>query len=495
MYDTNDTIVAVSSPSPGARAIVRVTGPATIDTCQRIFHPPIRIRRNGILPGTVAVDDELQVDALLYLFFAPHSYTGEDVAEIHLHGGAPVTEALVENLLEGKTPKMSFGAKHQSPITDYQVRTAGPGEFTARAYLAGKIDLAQAEAVNEVVVGSNTFQLAAAEKLLSGGLADTTTQVQSAIMECLSLIEAGIDFSREDIEFWTQEDAIARLVGVKGRLERLLSDSINYESVIDLPAVGIAGAPNAGKSSLLNKLLGEARSIVSGQPKTTRDVLSGLLTLPHCRCVIFDCAGLIGAPGDEEQTARDELILDELARHAAMEALRNSSVVVFCVDISKADWAGDVAVRGLIEAKTLIPVATKCDLPGQNPGAPGLANRLAKLNELFGVEFLPVSVRTGAGLPPLRDTIDRRLLKLTESPRLPFSEAAAHAVGLTARHRQAVMEAIRDISEAVGELKAGNDEVTAMLLRAAYQAISGIEQQQLDEQILDTIFSRFCIGK
>lgn len=488
MYDTNDTIVAVSSPSLGARAIVRMTGSATVDTYQRIFHPPVRIRSSGILPGTVAVDDELRVDALLYLFRAPHSYTGEDVAEIHLHAGAAVTEALVENLLKGKTPKEQNSKFRAGGGV---VRTAGPGEFTARAYLAGKIDLAQAEAVNEVVVSSNTLQLAAAERLLSGRLADTTTQVQSCIMDCLSLLEAGIDFSQEDIEFISREEAGARLAGVKSQLERLLSDSINYESVIDLPAVGIAGAPNAGKSSLLNKLLGEARSIVSGQPKTTRDVLSGLLTLSHCRCVVFDCAGLIGTPGDEGQMARDELILDELAHQAAMEALRNSSVVVFCVDVSKTNWAEDVTVRELIEAKTLIPVATKCDLPGEKM----LANRLARLNELFSVEFLPISVRTGAGLLQLRDTLDRRLLKLAESPRLPFSETAASPVGLTARHRQAVTEAMDNIAEAINELKAGKDEITAMLLRAAYQAISGIEQQQVDERILGAIFSRFCIGK
>ena len=495
MYGTNDTIVAVSSPSPGARAIVRMTGPATVDTCQRIFHPPIRIRSSGILPGTVAVDDELCIDALLYLFLAPYSYTGEDVAEIHLHAGAPVTEALVENLLKGKTPKEQ---NSKFPAGGGVVRMAGPGEFTARAYLAGKIDLAQAEAVNEVVVSSNTLQLAAAEKLLSGRLADTTTQVQSCIMDCLSLLEAGIDFSQEDIEFISREEAGARLAAVKSQLERLLSDSINYESVIDLPAVGIAGAPNAGKSSLLNKLLGEARSIVSGRRKTTRDVLSGVLTLPHCRCVLFDCAGLVACPTGASRATEDELILDGLAHQAAMQALQNSSVVAFCVDVSKANWAEDVAVRVLIDKfqmplaqPAVTPVATKCDLPGEKM----LANRLARLNELFGVEFLTVSVRTGAGLPQLRDALDRRLLKLAESPRLPFSEAAASAVGLTARHRQAVTEAIDNIAEAITELQAGNDEVTAMLLRAAYQAISGIEQQQVDEQILDAIFSRFCIGK
>ncbi|MHC4338430.1 MAG: GTPase, partial [Planctomycetota bacterium] len=242
------------------------------------------------------------MDAMLYLFVAPHSYTGETLAEIHVHTNPSVTEALMGNLL-GKG-----------------LRMAGPGEFTARAYLNGRIDLAQAEAVNEIIVSSNRYQLDAAEKLLSGRLAETTLQIRSEVLDCLGLLEAGLDFSQEDIEFITGKEVVERLVKIRQQLEQLLAGSISYEAVIDLPAVGIAGAPNAGKSSLLNKLLGKERSIVTDVSKTTRDVLTGLLTLRHCRCVLFDCAGLMESPSN---------ILDELAQQAAIEALQNSSVVIF----------------------------------------------------------------------------------------------------------------------------------------------------------------------
>jgi tRNA modification GTPase len=378
---------------------------------------------------------------------------------------------------------------------------AGPGEFTARAYLNGKIDLSQAEAVNEIVVSSNKFQLAAAEKLLGGRLAETTAEVRERLMDCLSLIEAGLDFSGEDIEFITCDGAVERLVEIKEQLEQLLSGNISYESVIDLPAVGIAGAPNAGKSSLLNKLLGEARSIVSAQRKTTRDVLTGLLTLRHCNCVLFDCAGLM------HQTHN---ILDELAQQAAVESLQNSSVVVFCVDASKKDWSEDITIRKLIEPKTLIPVATKCDLLCEEM----LANRLAGLNKLFNrapalpvsawpsqdgrepVEFLPTSAETGIGLEQLRKTIDKKLIEPALGRGFEGQVAEqASGVALTARHRQAVTEAIENIEESVSELKAGNDEVAAMMLRAAYQGLSNIEHQHFDDEILERIFSRFCIGK
>jgi len=480
-----------------------------------------------LVTGSVTIDNELEVDGQLYLFLAPHSYTGDDIAEIHLHTNPAVTEALMGNLL-GRG-----------------LRMAGPGEFTARAYLNGKIDLAQAEAVNEIIVSSNAFQLAAAEKLLSGRLSETTAKVRSTMMDCLSLIEAGLDFSGEDIELETVAEVIERLLGVKEQLEQLLSGSIRYESLIDLPAVGIAGAPNAGKSSLLNKLLGKERSIVSHRRKTTRDVLTALCTLAHCRCVLFDCAGLVLCPDPiRDPTGKvskgADNVLDELAQQAAIEALRNSAVVVFCIDISKANWSEDISICELIEpshtkkqiaAKCgfgagLIPVATKCDLVSEQV----LSNRLAELNELFGpapkstpanrfssmdnktehnkvdfgAGFLVTSAETGAGLDLLREAIDKKIIevepgfKTSKSGTNPLFEGTQSSVALTARHKQAVTEAIENVSESISELRAGNDEVAAMMLRAAYQAVSGIESAtggHVDEQILEQIFSRFCIGK
>lgn len=462
MYELHDTIVAVSSPTSDQRVIVRITGPSTIEICRHIFSEPITeaVRETSLLSGSLTIDDELKIDAQLYLFPTPHSYTGDDVAEIHAHTNPAVTEALLGNLLERG------------------LRIAEPGEFTARAYLNGKINLAQAEAVNEIIVSSNEYQLAAAEKLLDGRLGETTSKLLVGLMDLLSLIEAGLDFSDEEIEFIARPDAVKRLAAIKDQLEQLLSGSIRYESVIDLPAVGIAGAPNAGKSSLLNKLLGKERSIVSHRHKTTRDVLTGVCTLPHCMCVLFDCAGLLMQPDD---------ILDELAQQAAIEALRNSAVVIFCADISKTEWSEDAAIRKLIEPKFLVPVATKCDLPSEQI----LPDRLAALNEIFSTDFQPTSAQTGVGIELLRQTIDGKLTEKFDVPR-------AGGVALTARHRKAVTEAIGQIGESVDELNAGNDEVAAMMLRAAYQAVSDIEQPaaaHIDEQILGQIFNRFCIGK
>jgi tRNA modification GTPase len=457
VYNFNDTIVAVSSPGNDHRVIVRTTGPQTLDILNRIFSPIITAEA-GITQGSVSITADINLDAVLYLFRQPHSYTGDDLAEIHLWANQAITEALMEQLL-------AAGA-----------RPALAGEFTARAYLNGKIDLAQAEAVNEVITASNTFQLAAAENLLAGQLGQTKEKISSAILDCLSRLEAGLDFSTEDIEPTNEADVIVMLGGTINQLRGLLADSVRCESTLDLPAVGIAGAPNAGKSTLLNKLLGRQRSIVSDKRKTTRDVLTGEMTIRGCRCVLFDCAGL---------TTHAESILDELAQQTAIEALRNATMVIFCVDIAKPDWAEDLAVWDLIPHRQLMAVATKTDLVAEKE----IDKRTLQLKARFGCDFLAISAHSGLGLDKLKDKI---------AEQLTMGKSAVvdkYGIAITARHRQAVTTAIADVEKAVDELKTGNDEVAAMMLRSAHNHLGGIEQHNIDEQLLDRIFSRFCIGK
>jgi tRNA modification GTPase len=482
MYSLNDTIVAVSSASGGVRSIVRITGPQTIPTCEQLFEPgpdhQIRnpqsaIRNRTILSGSMRVTRDLAIDALLYLFFAPHSYTGEPLAEIHVHASPAVVEALVQRLL-------ALG-----------LRPAGPGEFTARAYLNGKLDLAQAEAVNEIISSSNRLQLDAAQRLLSGRLTAAAEEIRSALLDCLSLIEAGLDFPEETQDTSSSHaHVLAHLEVETQHLASLLAGSIRYETLVDLPAVGIAGAPNAGKSSLLNALLGWERSIVSGQPKTTRDVLSGLLTTDRLQCVLFDCAGLLALTHETSQSW-----IDELAQQAAIEALQSCRAVLFCVDLAKGDWTEDIAAHTLIQPKDVLYVATKSDLLP----ADELPLRLAALAKAFNAEFLPVSANTSCGLDALLGAIEAIIVGGSVGTAHPINarkqaEDTSSAV-LVARHKQAITEAMDSVREAAEEVRRGNDEVAVTMLRDAIQAISRIEQQHIDEQILDRIFSRFCIGK
>ena len=323
MYNSGDTIAAVSSPSNDHRVIVRLSGPQAFGILNHICASPVTDK----LGLTTCHISDMNLDAVIYLFRQPHSYTGDDLAEIHLWANQAITETLTEKLL-------SLGA-----------RPASAGEFTARAYLNNKIDLAQAEAVNEVITASNTFQLAAAENLLAGRLGRLSKLIRESILDLLSRLEADLDFSTEDVAPANKADIIAKLSETISRLNDLLAGSIRSESTLDLPAVGIAGAPNAGKSTLLNKLLGRHRSIVSHQRKTTRDVLTGEFELPGCRCILFDCAGLIThADTERSDGPASETVIDELSQQAAIEAIKNAAVILFCIDISKPDWAEDLAV-------------------------------------------------------------------------------------------------------------------------------------------------------
>ena len=463
MYELSDTIVAVSSPTSDKGVIVRVTGPGTIEKINQVFSPKVRPDQRAITHGRLQAAEDFQIDATVYLFTSGHSYTAEDLAEIHFWSNSALTEVVMRLFL-------SSGA-----------RLAQAGEFTARAYLNGRMDLAAAEAVNKVITCSNRLQLAAAEKLLAGRLTQTTADVSKNLLDCLSLLEAGMDFSEEDIEFISRTDATKKLEAAKDKLEELLSGGISFEAVIDLPAVGIAGAPNAGKSSLLNNLLGRERSIVSDQSKTTRDVLTGILELQHNRCVLFDCAGLI---------LQAESQIDKLAQEAAVEALSNADVVLFCVDVTKKEINEDIAVRELINAEAVISVATKSDLLD----GVRLSEQTERLREVFDVEFLPVSSITGSGIAPLIKLIDSKITAQAVSGGASY-EARAAGVALTARHKQAVTDAIENIDQAVSGLGDTNDEVAAMMIRGACQSLSNIEQEHIDEKILDNIFSQFCIGK
>ncbi len=460
MYEVQDTIVAVSSACGDKRAIIRISGRGTLTAIKSIFSKKIEPGTNRIYQGQLGIGSNLQLDASVYFFAAGHSYTGEDLAEIHFISNETLSEALILKLL------------------DQGVRLAGGGEFTARAYLNGKMDLAQAEAVNKVISCSNRLQLEAAEKLLSGKLTDTTDGVRDELLECLSLLEAGMDFSEEDIEFISRQEAIGKLELAKGVLEGLLSGSISFEAVIDMPSVGIAGAPNAGKSSLLNALLGKERSIVSSTQKTTRDVLTGMLELDHNRCVLFDCAGLLSETSGQ---------IDELAQEAAIEAINSAEVILFCIDSSKNDFSEDLEIVNLIQPGKIIAVATKADL---------INDKTINLpNELLNREYISVSSENGFGLDELKQLINKKLIEAGAAMGESDVAALEAGIALTARHKQAVSKAIGNITEAIKALCQGSDEAAAMVIRGAYEGLGEIEQEHVDEKVLDKIFGQFCIGK
>lgn len=464
MYDINDTICAISTaPVPNgsiAKSIIRISGADAFTVLNGLFVSAGTIRNRTVTTGKIRLSTDLEVDADLFSFKSPNSYTGEDLAELHFFAAASVVELTLARISKS-------------------TRLAGPGEFTLRAYLNGRIDLSQAEAVAEIVSGSNTFQLQAAQKLLAGNLADTVAKLRTEILDILSLIEAGMDFSEENIEFVTTQKAIETIEQIKTGLEKLLAGSIYCEEMIDLPSVGLAGASNAGKSSLLNTLLGQQRSIVSHQKATTRDILTGILELDKSRTMLFDCAGL-----GLESTAAD--IIDQLGRQAAIEAINSANLILLCVDLDKDNYDEDLEVRKLIKYKDILLVGTKADLLNENQ----LKQKTNQISELFDQGVLSTSATNQKGIEQLRTQIEQNITQLMAN-----SSEAADKIAINQRHRQVVKDSIENLSQTIPELANGNDEVAAMLLRSACEKLSGLEKEDLDDAVLERIFKNFCIGK
>jgi tRNA modification GTPase len=464
MLNMDDTIAAVSTAAVPAgavgRSIVRVSGPETFAVLSKLISTAQPPQKNRIRRVVFRLDDDLAVEGLLYAFLQPHSYTGQDLAELHLDACGAVVEAVLKKLY-------------------HCVRPASPGEFTQRAFLNGKMDLTQAEAVAEIVSAANTAQLEAAEQLLKGRFSDTIAKLRVQIIELLGLLEAGLDFSEEAIEFISQDEALNRIQSFSDTLTGLLNNSIRCERMIDLDSVGLAGVPNAGKSSLLNALLGQRRSIVSDTEATTRDVLTGLLQLEHLDCVLFDCAGLLS---QQQQKS----LMNRLSHEASITALNKAAVVLFCVDAGKDDTNADIQMRQQMTAESVIYIVTKIDTvePDQ------LDRKQANLQTIFGAKFILTSSATGAGLDELKKQIEDTLLQLRRGDR-------EHEDRLTVnqRHERKLTEAIKLLNESADEVRVHSTEIAAMLLRQAHDRLGTLETEDISETILDSIFSRFCIGK
>jgi tRNA modification GTPase len=452
MYNVNDTIIAVSSgTTPSIKKIIRISGDKTYAILKSLTGSEFAKQKNIT---QIQIDiDGFSADCFVYTFVSPNSYTGEDLAEIHICGCDEIVEKLFARIL-------AVGC-----------RTAHAGEFTYRAYINGKVDLSRAEAIAEMIESSNRYQLAAAQKLFGGSIEKRVGQIRKDILELLSLIEAALDFSAEDIEIISRKKAKDSADKILNNLRELLSGSITFEQISQAPTVVIAGAPNAGKSSLVNAVIGENRSIVSDQSGTTRDVLEHWLKLENCDCVLIDSAGILTQTKD---------VLQILANEAAMRAINDSTVLIFCVDASKEDFKIDSEILNGFKKKPDLYIGTKCDL--QKDGN--------QLHNLFKQEFLQTSVKNKIGIDELKKAIEQNILKQTSA-----STETAGKTALTERHRNAVNEAVKNIESAIAEIQNGSEEIAAYVLRSALQNLSKLETEHIDEAILDNIFSRFCIGK
>ncbi len=463
----DDTIVAVSSaPGYGAVALIRLSGPHAMTIADRMSRTtddiPLSDRTGSSrIVGEVAIEEGLYLPAIFYVFRTPHSYTRQDIVEIQTVGSPSSAELVRKRAIH-------FGAI-----------PALPGEFTARAFLEGAMDLSQAEAVGGLIRAQTDTQLRAARRIMAGVLAEQLTRSRDALAELLALVEADIDFSEEPIEFITPPELCTRLDEVSSQLEGLRTGAPSVERFEVLPRILLLGPPNAGKSSLMNRLSGIPRAICEAVAGTTRDILSAPISLGRGEAILLDAAGI--------DHSTDEIVA--ASRAMAMSTAAEVDLVCLVVDATN-PAAGEMLDRSPeIDSGHSVIAINKCDLVSGDE-----STRLTRLWEQR--EIGPVcqtSALSGAGIEHLRETLRRALGDSGPS-------ASAEAVYLTDRQRSAIAEAIEALKRAMALSRESRQtidcaDLLAFELRETLDALGAVTGDVTTEDLLTKVFANFCIGK
>jgi tRNA modification GTPase len=462
MYD--DTIAAISTAVGDAGiGIVRLSGPESLTILQRVFRSG---GRQSTVGGTgspfeshrvhygrakdPATGEELD-EVLALCMLAPRSYTREDVVELHCHGGpVPVQRVLLAALRAG-------------------ARLALPGEFTLRAYLNGRVDLAQAEAVADVIRARTERGLSLALKGLGGELSRRVREARQQLLRVLAYLEATIDFSEDDVP---PEDVTGPLRASLESVDTLLANA--DQGIISKQGlrVAILGRPNAGKSSLLNALLRTDRAIVTEIPGTTRDTLEEYANFSGVPVCLVDTAGI----------AESENLVERLGIERSRQAMAEADLCLVLIDRSRPIELEDREIVSSVEGKPLIVVASKDDLPGavSEDELAGLA---------AGARMVAASAVTGKGLDDLR----RAVLDLVFSGSVVGSDELLVS---SPRHKEVLSRTDSYLRDALASLEAGlPSDCTASDVRLAVDALGEITGETATEDLLETIFSHFCVGK
>jgi len=442
-----DTIAAISTPlGEGGVGIVRLSGTGARRIAEAVFRGKLSNRRLSyghiVDPETSEVIDEVLVSYMA----APHTYTREDVVEINCHGGPlPLQHILKLALYHG-------------------ARLAHPGEFTLRAFLNGRIDLAQAESVLDIVRARTDASLRLAIQGLEGRLSVAIKTIRTKLMSVLAYLTARIDFPEDEIE---PQEVIRPLNEALQSLQELLSTA-DTGMVYRLGVrTAIVGRPNVGKSSLLNQLLREDRSIVTPIPGTTRDTIEEVSNIDGVPFILVDTAGII----------HSQDIVESLGVARSQKAIERADLVLAVIDMSQPITKTDKEILDLIGNKTALIVANKCDLPHQ-----------AKPDEL-GREVVFVSALSGDGIAQLEE----RMVRMALGGKVFVSDAP---IVNNPRHKDALERAGRGLIQALSDIDSGMpDDFVTIDLTAALNALGEITGETVQEDLLETIFSNFCIGK
>jgi tRNA modification GTPase len=482
----SDTIAAVSTPpGRGGIGIVRLSGPKAASIAGQLvrLRQPLehaRARLADVLDQQAGQDSANgsapRIDEALVTFFcAPHSYTAEDLVEIAAHGSPVVLELLLGRALE-------LGA-----------RLAEPGEFTQRAFLAGRLDLTQAEAVRDLIEAQTLTQARQAASQMGGALSRRVGPVKRALVDLVALLEAGIDFAEDDVDV-TPEAEIARRIGeLTPPLAALAASFAHGRIVHDGLTMAIVGRPNAGKSSLFNRLVERDRAIVTATPGTTRDTVTERISLEGIPLELVDTAGLRGDGGESLGEGEPDSLeeAEQLGIRRSREALAEAALVLVVLDSTEPLNDEERRLLAALEGRSALVAANKSDLIGNRARAGGRendpANSVRSAPNAGGLPVLFTSALTGEGIPALRE----RILALATGG------AAAEPGMLTSlRHQQAIAAALAALSDAAqANVTSIPHEMILLDLYRALSALDSLTGQTTSDEILNLIFSTFCIGK
>lgn len=453
----DDTIAAIATPpGEGGIGIVRLSGPDSISIVHSVFVSSrgrdIRTARGRVFHGTIRDARGAIDEALVHVMRAPHSYTAEDVVEINCHGGAAPLRTVLELVL-------SRGA-----------RLATPGEFTKRAFLNGRIDLVQAEAVIDRIQARTDAALRAASAAADGVLSRSIRELREVLIDALARVESAIDFPDDDLPELVDSALRSRLDDALARMRELLATAEAGRLYREGASVAIVGRPNVGKSSLFNALLRDARAIVTSVPGTTRDLLEEVITISGVPVRLSDTAGL--------RESSDEV--EQIGIGRARAALENADIIMVVLDVSEPlnDGDRDILQESAALGRPTILALNKSDLLPAHAGIdenkwPAVACR--------------VSAKTGDGLHGLEDALGKLLLG---------GGAVAPDQGLITRVHQ--KDSVRRAAEALERMLqnyGASPEFLSIDLREALDALGEITGETTPDDVLDRIFSSFCIGK
>lgn len=460
----DEPILAVASARDRSlRGVVRLSGAGVfvllsqrLGECRPIGDTERVWPARGLYTAPLRLRDH-RLPLLVLSFPGPHSYTGEDCAELHTVGNPFVLDRVIDDLLSG-----SFAREHGA-------RRARPGEFTARAYLNQRLSLTEAEGVERSIVARSDAELRAAHQLTSGRLGELARTLADELASALALVEAGIDFTdQEDVVAISPGDLLRRLRLPANRLAEHLDQAVGTEAIAAMPSVVLIGPPNAGKSTLFNALLGRERAIVSDTAGTTRDVLTEPLTLDTARgpaeVMLTDLAGL---------DATDDAWLNLRMQQHARRAIDRADLLIVCVPPAARGWRDDS-----LPARTArIDVRTKSDLANDGGAA------------------LCVSATTGDGLRELRARIAAKLAD-------DLTPLGAEVLALKPRHESALRAALTALQEAIALVEPqaasrqlADAELIASSLREALNRVGELAGDITPDDVLGRIFATFCVGK